>query len=275
MKPILVTGATGRLGRHVVEALRAKGRRVRALTRRAAKATFPADVEVVECDLADPPSVAPALAGVAAVHLITVAGDDYETLRSGPELVALAERAGVERVVVLWNGAPGPVERAVEGSALSWTRVEPTDFMANSLHWASSIRGGSVVEEPFVDATNALVDELDVAAVVASALVDPGHHGKIYAPTGPSALTIREQVETIAHALGREVRLRELSRNEAVERWRAMGLGEAMIDTLLTWKTRAPRSASTVTSVVRDLTGHPPTDFARWVRRNMESFSGA
>lgn len=113
---LLVTGATGKAGRHVVRHLLEAGHQVRALTRDPARAALPDGAEVVAGDLTDPASLAPALRGVLGVHLITVGGDDYATLRTGPELVTRFTEAGVRRVVVLWNGQPGPVEEAFERS---------------------------------------------------------------------------------------------------------------------------------------------------------------
>lgn len=112
----LVTGATGRAGRHVVDHLLRTGRRVRALTRNPDGAGLPEPVEVVRGDLTDPGTLGPAFDGVEGVHLLTVGGDDYATLRTGPELVRLAEKAGGRRVALLWNGQiVSPAVREITG----------------------------------------------------------------------------------------------------------------------------------------------------------------
>src|SRR3990170_32540 len=95
---ILVTGATGHVGRQVVAQLVAAGAPVRALTRNPATAAFPAGVEVVRGDLLDPESLEPALTGVDRLYL-------FPEPRTATEVVAAAERAGVRRIVTLSSGA--------------------------------------------------------------------------------------------------------------------------------------------------------------------------
>ncbi|XVV00678.1 SDR family oxidoreductase [Actinosynnema sp. CA-248983] len=120
---VLVTGATGTLGRKIVDRLVARGVRVRALTRKPARLQ---GVEVVHGDLSDPESLAPALAGVTAMHPLTLTGDDHVALSTGPEIVALATAAGVRRVTLLGTGE-GPVEQAVAASGLEWTVIWPIE----------------------------------------------------------------------------------------------------------------------------------------------------
>ena len=81
---ILVTGATGTVGRRVVEQLLERGEHVRAVTRDPARAEFPAGVDVVRGDLADPASLESALEGVTGVHLITFGGAYFAPLETGP-----------------------------------------------------------------------------------------------------------------------------------------------------------------------------------------------
>lgn len=70
MQPVLVTGATGRVGRAVIAELRGAGVPVRALTRTPATAALPAAAEVVAGDFTEPDSLDPALQGVRAVFLL-------------------------------------------------------------------------------------------------------------------------------------------------------------------------------------------------------------
>jgi uncharacterized protein YbjT (DUF2867 family) len=189
-------------------------------------------VEVVAGDLTDPDTLGAAFEGVTGIHLLTVGGDDHATLRTGPEIVELALEAGVRHVTVLWNGSKGPVEEAVEDSELSWTRLQPLDFMGNALGWAESIRTTGEVQEPFGDVPIVFIDEADVGAVSAATLVQPGHSGKVCTLTGPEPLTPRRRVAMIAEAIGKEVRFVELGEEDARRRRRAMGHGEELVDLL-------------------------------------------
>ena len=153
-KRVMVTGATGHVGRIVVEQLIAAGVRVRAMTRRPHEARFPEAVETAG-DLTEPQALAAVLAGVDRTYLFPVA-------RTAREVVTLAQRAGAERIVVLSSAAVTggadtsfhlPVERAVEELSPEWTHVRPGEFMLNKLLlWRPTIRAEGVVYEPFPEA---------------------------------------------------------------------------------------------------------------------------
>jgi uncharacterized protein YbjT (DUF2867 family) len=143
---ILVAGATGRVGRPLVEQLAAAGHQVRALTRNPANANFPAGVEAVAGDLTAPATLASALEGVDSLHLINFDGATYAPLQTGQEIIALAEKAGVKRVTVLRGGEMTSVEEAVQASSLAWTFLNPVEFMSGALDYAPSIRAEGVVK---------------------------------------------------------------------------------------------------------------------------------
>lgn len=267
---ILVTAATGKAGRHVVDQLLQRGQTVRALTRDPADALLPAGVEVVAGDLTVPDSLVPAVEGVDAVHLIV--DGDHETLRTGPQIAELFERAGVRRVSILWNGSPGPVEEAIAARDLAWTRLEANDFMANALAWRDEIGGDGVVREAYADVPVAIVHEADVGAVAAAVLTSDGHAGKTYVVSGPQPLSIRERVATIASALGREVGFEELTDAQARARWRAAGHSEELIELLASWHSSPPPAARTAVDTVKRVTGRPPRTFAQWAREHAAAF---
>ncbi|MFI6500661.1 NmrA family NAD(P)-binding protein [Nonomuraea typhae] len=268
----LVTGATGKAGRHVVDGLLRQGRKVRALTRNPGGVRLPDAVEVVKGDLADPATLDGLFDGVTGVHLLTAAGDDYATLQTGPELVELAAKAGVRRVTLLWNGHVGPVERAFEDSGLEWTRLEAVDFMGNTLAWAGAVKAEGRVSAAFVDVPGAVVHEADVGAVAARILVEGGHAGKAYSLTGPEALTARERLAVLAEGLGRRLELTELTEAQAREGWRQAGYDEEMIDILARWQSDPPVAGRTVVATVEEITGRPPLTFAQWVSEHVENF---
>ncbi|MBB5081977.1 uncharacterized protein YbjT (DUF2867 family) [Nonomuraea endophytica] len=202
------------------------GVEVRALTRNPARAKLPAGVEVVAGDLTQPDTVRPALAGVDRMYLFPEAS-------TAREVVALAARAGVRRVVVLSSGAVTggydttfhlPVERAVEESGLEWTHVRPGEFAANKLSlWGPSIRAERVVRDANPDSGWFPVHEQDIADVALAALLEDGHVGRVYDVNGPSLISLRDQVRAIAAAIGEEIRFEELSPVEARKVYLAQG----------------------------------------------------
>ncbi|MDP9849574.1 NAD(P)H-binding protein [Streptosporangium lutulentum] len=269
---ILVTGATGTVGRHVVGELVQAGRRVRALTRNPVRADLPAGVEVVAGDLTVTDSLVPALDGVTAVHLITFGGDDYGSLRNGQEIVELAVKAGVRKVTVLGGWDEGTLEPAVRTCDLDWTFLQMTEFMANALQWAEAVRTEGTVREPFADATTAMVHEADIAAVAARALVEEGHAGKTYGLTGPERLSTRDKVRLIGEAIGREIRFVELTEEQAREKMAAEGQPEEMIEFLVNVFGNVPEEPNIVNSTVETVTGRPARTFAQWAAEHAGAF---
>lgn len=172
---ILVTGATGHVGRHIVEQLAARGGPVRALTRTDHTAEPPEAVQVFMGDLTRPATVESALAGAQTLHLVP---------ETAVEIVELARRSGVRRIVVLSCGSAGhgdqhhlTVERAVENAGLQRTHLRPYGLMSNALLWAGSVRTESVVRAPHGQFTYPHVHEADVATVAVDALLDDRRAG--------------------------------------------------------------------------------------------------
>ncbi|MEU2404269.1 NAD(P)H-binding protein [Streptomyces rubiginosohelvolus] len=269
---ILVTGATGTVGRRVVEQLLERGEHVRALTRDPERAEFPAGVEVVGGDLEDPASLVPALRGVTGLHLITFGGALFAPLETADEILALAKEAGVRRVTVLHGGGDTPMEAAVRASDFAWTVVMPVEFMANALEWAPGIRSEGVVREPFVDRLSAMVHESDIGAVAAVALTEDGHGGQEYLITGPQALTVRDKTAAIGAARGADVELVELTEQQALETWRGQGMPEDVIAFLIDVYRDTPPEGLTVRGTVEKVTGRPARTFAEWAEEHAHAF---
>lgn len=270
---ILVTGATGTLGRHVVERLREAGRTVRALTRTPAEANgLPDDVEVVGGDLTKPQTLAAAFDGVSAVHLLGAIGHDHAPLRTGPQIVAMAAAAGVRRLTVLTAGEGGELEQAVRDSGLEWMFIWPIDFMSNALGWSGTIRHTAEVREPYANRRTASADEADVADVVATVLVKGGHAGRRLIVSGPEALTPADKVSAIAAATGRRIRFTELTDDQARRQWRTEGWPEEGIEFMLHMWATVPERVAEVTSAVEEVVGRPPRTFAQWAAAHADAF---
>lgn len=270
---ILVTGATGTVGRQVVSELLARGHEVRALTRDAAKAALPAAVEVAEGDLTRPETLAPALEGVTGLHLITFGGAAFTPLETGPRILETARSAGVRRITVLHGGGPTPLEDTVRADdGVDWTVLMPVEFMANALEWADGIISSGEVREPFVARLSAMVHEGDIGAVAAVALTEEGHGGQEYVITGPELLTVGDKVAAIAAETGREITLVELTEQQAVEQWRAACLPEDVITFLLETYGNTPEVGRTVSGTVEKVTGRPARTFAQWAAEHADAF---
>ncbi len=285
MPPVLVTGATGRVGRLVVDLLMEAGVPVRALTHRsaaAAAAALPANVEVVAGDLTVPESLDAGLRGVGAVFLVWTVPP-----ATAPAVVErLATRA--RRVVFLSSPhqtphpffqQPNPmavlhagIERLIAASGLESTIIRPGMFASNvSFWWATAIRAGGAVRWPYGAAETAPVDERDVAAVAARTLVQDGHAGGDYVLTGPESLSQEEQVSIIGDVLGRRITFEELSPDE-FRRETAGSWPRPVVDMLLAaWGATMGRPAF-VTTTVFDILGSAPRSFRRWVADHATAF---
>jgi uncharacterized protein YbjT (DUF2867 family) len=269
---LLIAGATGNVGRHLVEQLLAAGHEVRALTRNAARAKLPEGAVVVEGDLTRPESLAGAMEGVEGLHLINFSGDDYGLLQTGRAIVAMAERAGVRRVTVLLGPEKGELEQAVEESSLAWAFLQPVEFMSGGLDFAEAIRAGGTVPVPFANRRSAMVHDADIASVAATALTEEGHGGKTYTITGGEVLTPRDMIRTIGEAVGREIAVEELDEAQAREAWRAAGMPDEIIEFMVWAYGNTPEIGYTVVPTVQRVTGRPPRTFRQWAEENAERF---
>jgi uncharacterized protein YbjT (DUF2867 family) len=284
---ILVTGATGRIGRLVVDELLHAGAPVRALTRRPVDAALPPDVEVVAGDLTVPTSLDPALNGAAAVFLLWTAA--AATAPAVVERIAAHPSLHPRRVVYLsaphqtphpFFQQPNPmrelhveIERLLAAARLEVTILRPGMFASNArVWWGPQIRAGDVVRWPYADAETAPVDERDIAAVAARTLLDGRHAGGDYVLTGPESLSQAAQVHAIGDAIGRSLRFEELSpdefRDDAEGTW-PPGVADMLLDA---WRATLGHPAF-VTSAVQEIVGSSPRTFYQWAADNAAAFA--
>ena len=285
---VLVTGATGRVGRLVVDELLRAGASVRALTRRPERAALPAGVELVAGDFTVPASLDSALDGAAAVFLVWTAAP-----ATAPAVVAqLAAYPSSQPRRVVYLSAPfrtphpffqqpnpmrdlhAEVERLLAATSLDVAIVRPGMFASNALHWwAPQIRNGDLVRWPYAAAETAPIDERDIGAVVARVLLDARHACGDFVLTGAESLSQAAQVRIIGDAIGRPLRLEELSPDEfrrgAAGTWPA-GVAEML---LAAWRATLGRPAF-VTSTVHDILGSPPRAFSEWAADHAAAFRG-
>jgi uncharacterized protein YbjT (DUF2867 family) len=272
---IVVTGATGNVGRPLVQALAAAGEKVTAVSRRPGS-NVPDGVVHLPADLLRPESLEPALDGADALFLLTSA----EWHASGGDLAGVldvARAGGVRRIVLLSSQGvgtgrhPSGLEDAVTGSGMGWTLLRPGGFASNDLAWSESVRGLRTVFTPFADIALPVVDPADIADVAAAVLLADGHDGRIYEITGPAPTSPRERVAAIDAALGEEVRLVEQPRAEARAQMLQFMPEQAVEATLDILGEPTPAEQRVSPDVERVL-GRPPRAYAEWVGRNVAAF---
>ncbi|CAL9370862.1 NAD(P)H azoreductase [Streptomyces sp. enrichment culture] len=273
---IVVTGATGNVGRALVGRLVAAGQSVRAVSRRdAERAALPPGVEVTR------PGSAGLFEGASKLFLhVQAAGDRTDTV------LGRARAAGVRHVVVLSSGIiregadethpihtmHARVERLVRDSGLRWTFLRPNAFSANALQWAGQIRAGDTVRGPFAGAVTAPIHEDDIAAVAERALLDDGHHGAVHRLTGPAAVTNAGQVATIGRVLGRDLAYVEVPAEEAEAHF-FPGLPRQVVRAVLRSHAAMVGARPEITSAVGEITGRPARTFARWAEDHKPDFT--
>ncbi|OMC43424.1 nucleoside-diphosphate sugar epimerase [Mycobacterium sp. IS-2888] len=274
---IVVTGATGNVGRPLVAELTAAGARVRAVTR-SPEAGFPSSVDTVA-------SAADAIAGASAVFLNSRAlGADL------PDVVAQCVAAGVTKLVALsainadddFSRQPSrfrgdrnkEVEQLAVDSGLAWVSLRPTVFATNFAGmWSAQIRAGDVVAGPYAAASTAPIVEADIAAVAARALLTDELVGQRIPLTGPQAFTNTELVNVIGAVLGRPLRYQEVPADLVRQRFIDLGFGAEFADAYTSMLADTLDKPALVTHDVEKILGRAATPFAQWVSAHRSLFA--
>ncbi|MGW6443934.1 SDR family oxidoreductase [Lentzea sp. NPDC055074] len=273
---IVVTGATGNIGRPLTKALAEAGEQVVAVSRHAAE--VPDGVRHQVADLSDPASLD--LRGAKALFLL-LSGDLHAVGASPAEIVERAAAQGVRRLVLLSSLGVRTrpfgttrvelrgLEDVVRGSGLDWAVLRPGGFASNALWWAESVRAQRTVAAPFGDTALPIIDPADIAEVAAAALLSD--RNGVLELTGPEVITPRQQAEAIAAALGEPVRFHELTRAEAKAGMEQLMPGELADDTLDILGSPTPDEVA-VSPDVEKVLGRAPRTFADWTARHVEAF---
>ncbi|MDN3356186.1 NAD(P)H-binding protein [Actinomadura sp. DC4] len=277
---ILVTGATGTVGRPLVELLRAEGVAVRAVTRNP-RAGLPEGVETVVGDPAE--TFASALEGVTTLFFNPAAFG-----AAAAEAVARAGDHGVRRVVLLSALAAGnetgryltdvavrnrAIEDALTATGAEWTILRPGAFAANSLApWSGQIRSGDVVRGAHPGAASAPIHERDIAAVAVRALRTGDLAGGRHELTGPRSLTQEEMVAAIGAVLGRKLRYEEITAERAREVLVGHGLPEEHAGALIALQGASVGRPAYVTEEVERILGRPALTYERWAADHAGAF---
>jgi uncharacterized protein YbjT (DUF2867 family) len=278
---VLVTGATGNVGRNVVDLLLREGVEVRATSRNPQSLDLPPEVDVRKADLVEPDTFVDALAGVDKVFL-------YAQPSGIDGVVEVAKAAGVKHAVLLSSLAaadPDPnnwiarwhraAEQALEQSGFTWTFVRPGAFATNALQWAQSIKDGQPVRLTYAESYLSSIHERDMAEVSVHALLRDGHEGMKYHVTGGDSLTQIEQLALIGQAIGREIAFEDLTDDEArAELHQLFGKAATaeIVETRIRYYLEALDGPYDIDRTVEDVIGRPARTFAEWALDHKADF---
>lgn len=273
---ILVTGATGNVGAHVVRLLAGQGRAVRAAVRNVATVRAAnRNVEYVPFDFEEPATYAPALSGVRRLFLMRPPALS-DTKRYINPVIDAAQAAGVEQIVFLSllgaeKNSVVPhrhVEKYLEESSVAWTFLRASFFMQNlSTTHRDDIRDGDQIFVPAGDGRTSFVDVRDVAAVAVKALTEDGHHNKAYPLTGSEAPTYGEVAQIFTEELGRPISYPRPGALAFALRMRARGMRWSFIAVMIGIYTTARLGlAGTVTPDTARLLGRAPITVQQFVQ---------
>ncbi len=281
---LLLTGATGRLGKLVAAELNKQGVYWRAFSRQASVANSFGAAEIVQGDFHHTADVAQAVQGMRTVILI--AGDAPDQEVQEINLVHAAKKAGVQHIVKLSAQSAGlsppvsfgkkhiQVERAIETSGIAWTFVRPVFFQQSFLLFADSIKKNNKIILPAGKGSAAFVDARDVAQCLVKVASESGHRGKVYTLTGPQSLTFSEAALDIGTCRSKPVGYIAppafiarivLPKVSGMPRWLAM----EVIDLL---QAISKGAQTNVTQDVEVLLGRAPRSFQAFVQEQVTDF---
>lgn len=272
---ILVTGASGNVGKEVLQQLASTGAGIRAAYQSAEKASAaPAGVETVIMDFNQPATVAAACAGIERMFLVGPPTADMPAMEA--KAVAQAKQSGVRHLVKLsamgGRGSTFPAQHAdsednIKASGVAYTFLRPNGFMQNMVNFnAGLIQSQGAFYGCQGDGRVSHIDVRDIGAVAVQVLTGSGHEGQAYTLTGPEALTNAELAAILSEVLGRTIRyvdlppemLKQGAMSAGIPPWSA----EALTD-LQVFYSRG--GASEVTPVVAQLLGRPARNFRQFV----------
>jgi uncharacterized protein YbjT (DUF2867 family) len=279
---ILITGASGNVGREVLKQIAQTGVQVRAAYQSVSKAAAaPSGVQLVTMDYNEPATVRAALKDVERVFLVGPPTSNIAAL----ERKALDEikRSGVRQVVTLsamggraaiFPGQHADSEDYIKSSGVTYTFLRPNGFMQNFVNYnAATINSQNAFYGCQGDGKVSHIDIRDIAAVAVKTLIEDRHDGKTYTLTGPAALSNAEVAQILSDDLGREIRYVDLSPSQFKQALLANGVSEwsadAMVDLQRLYR---EGGASAVTSDVERLLNRKPTSFEQFSRDYRQAF---
>jgi uncharacterized protein YbjT (DUF2867 family) len=217
-----------------------------------------------------------------------ISSSDQQMAERQSRFIEVATKADVRHIVkfsglsaadvgtpFVFGSMHADIERYLEGSGLAWTHLRPSQFMTEYLREVPTILARGALLLPLEDARLVPVDVGDIAKAAVALLTTPGHEGKIYAMSGPEALSMAEVAEQIARAVGRPVRYVSITREARRQALLAAGVPPFSVDALdVQAGERLKGTEATVHPETHTALGITPTPFAEFARRNAGAFLG-
>lgn len=273
---ILVTGASGHIGKELVRLLQQRGADFAALTSRSGS-SLPG-VLTVEGNFADPVSLERAFRGFDTLFLLLpLVPQKLELARNA---IRAAKAAGVQYIVrssgagadpdapVAIGKLQGQIDQEVKESGLSWTILMPNFFMQNWQYFSADQLKSGTYRAPEGNGAKSVIDVRDVAEAAAAVLANPAAHaGRSYTLTGPEALTSAQQLAAISEVAGRTISYLDVPEEAARQAMQGMGITSPMLDWLLSLSHVVKQGwGAGVTRDFTTLTGREPRRFADFVK---------
>ena len=287
---VLVTGATGTVSTALLSELKGKpGIRLRALVHDSAKAAGLVEegYEVAVGDLEEPDSLDEAFEGVDILFLLTPASALEPSM--GSNAVNAARNAKVKHIVrnsaiKAAHDAPNRngrlhalVEETVKASGIPWTILRPHYYMQNLLSSARSVASDGTLYMNMGEARVGMIDGRDVGRLAARVIEQPGPHaGRIYNPTGPTPVTMKEAAETLGRVLGRPVQYVALPQEAAREAMLGFGLSRWFVGNVVDYgRVYSEGWGDFATSDFKNVTGHEARSFQQFATDFAPVFGGS
>lgn len=280
-----VTGATGNIGKYVVDGLIAKGFTPRVIVRkRESNETWEKlSIEQVEADLNDVESLSKAFDRAERVFSLSPLVTNLVEL--GTKTVKAAKLANIKHIVrssalganvnapIMLGKWHGEVEKMIEDSGIAFTMVQPASFFQNYLGFAETIKNHSAFYLPLGEGKISLVDTRDIANVAVAALTESGHENKKYAVTGGESLSCQDIAEILSNVLGREIKYVDVSEDVARKQMLDSKMSELLVDAVMELNQIGKAGyVAEVFPTIEEVTGQKPRIFRQFVEENKAMF---
>ncbi|MCF1617337.1 NAD(P)H-binding protein [Tetragenococcus koreensis] len=236
---------------------------------------FPSEVEAIKGDLTQPESFAPALKNVDALYLIGSTDKMDEELMTSSNIITLAEKAGVKKVVLNSVYGDDHLKETIENSSLQWSYIQAASFISNALElngWKEAINNHETIKTLNLHQKFAIVHEEDIAKVIVTILLEDGHNKKTYQINGGEAISAAEQLDILSRVLNTEIFYEEQTLETAIKEWKFEGATEEDIYFFVEMSNNPPEMGTHPLPTIKNLTGDTPKTFEQWAIEHSHLF---